>query len=332
MFVRMLKTDKIHFSSEQGGAMEEKKCISVVIPAYNEEDCVDELALRLQRVFSGEKEYHFEVIIVENGSTDKTWEKLLRINASDSRFKLVQLSRNFRMDGGITAGLEYAKGDACVLMTADLQDPPEMISKFLREWENGWENIYGVVTRREGTNFLRRINSSLFYRIASILSDGRIPRNASDFRLVDKKVYTAVREMRERNRFVRGLFAWAGFRSKGLEMERPPRFGGSSNANTFAVLDLAIKGIFAHTYKPLKLITLTGLLLSAISLVILGVLVILWITRGVPFAGYGSIMAVLLLLISFLFLLLGILGEYLGLIYEEAKQRPNFVVSDSVGF
>jgi dolichol-phosphate mannosyltransferase len=307
------------------------KLISVVIPAYNEEACVDELATRLQSVFALEKNYSFEVIIIENGSIDKTWEKLLEIARKDSRFKILQLSRNFRMDGGLTAGLDFVKGDACVLMTADLQDPPELISDFLRKWEDGWENIYGVLTKRVGTGPIRTMNSKLFYWVAGKLTDGRIPKNASDFRLVDKKVYETVRTMSERNRFVRGLFAWVGFKSIGIPMERPPRFGGVSNAHTFKVIDLAFKGIFANSYKPLRLITLFGLGLSFISFVSIIPLAFLWIFSGVPFAGFGTLVSLFLLVLGFLSLMLGILSEYVGLIYEEVKGRPNFIVSNKIG-
>jgi glycosyltransferase involved in cell wall biosynthesis len=307
------------------------KLISVVIPAYNEEACVDELATRLKNVFALEKHYSFEVIIIENGSIDKTWEKLLEIARRDSRFKILQLSRNFRMDGGLTAGLDFVKGDACVLMTADLQDPPEFISDFLRKWEDGWENIYGVLTKRVGTGPIRTMNSKLFYWVAGKLTDGRIPKNASDFRLVDKKVYETVRTMSERNRFVRGLFAWVGFKSIGIPMERPPRFGGVSNAHTFKVIDLAFKGIFANSYKPLRLITLFGLGLSFISFVSIIPLAFLWIFSGVPFAGFGTLVSLFLLVLGFLSLMLGILSEYVGLIYEEVKGRPNFIVSNKIG-
>ena len=190
--------------------------ISIVIPAYNEEACVAELASRLTNLFAVENKYVFEVLIVENGSVDRTWELLKGIAAKDSRFKIIRLSRNFRMDGGLTAGLEFASGDAAVLMTADLQDPPEFISTMLRKWEEGYENIFGVITRRNGTGPIRTLNSKLFYLVAGILTDGRIPKNASDFRLVDKKVYLSVKTMEERNRFVRGLFAWTGFKSIGI--------------------------------------------------------------------------------------------------------------------
>ena len=305
-----------------------KKLISLIIPAYNEEDCVDELFTRLKNIFETEPQYDFEVVIVENGSLDSTWAKLQNISGQDSRFKILKLSRNFRMDGGLTAGLDYIKGDACVLMTADLQDPPELIPQFLRYWEQGYENIYGVITKREGTGPIRTMNSKLFYWLAGKLTDGRIPRNASDFRLVDKKVYIAVKGMTERNRFVRGLFAWAGFNSIGVPMERPPRFGGVSNAHTLKVLDLAFKGIFAHSYKPLRLITVFGFVLSALSFISILPLFFLWLFVGVPFAGFGTLVGLFLLVFGIVSLMLGILSEYVGLIYEEVKARPNYVVSE----
>jgi len=307
-----------------------KKLISIIIPAFNEEDCVDELALRLQQLFLTENNYNFEVLIIENGSTDRTWEILKIIAEKDPRFIILQLSRNFRMDGGLTAGLDYVRGDACVLMTADLQDPPELISEFLRKWEAGWENIYGVLTKREGTGPIRTMNSKLFYWVAGKLTDGNLPKNASDFRLVDRKVYESVRGMSERNRFVRGLFAWVGFKSIGIPMERPPRFGGISNAHTFKVIDLAFKGIFANSYKPLRFITVFGLSLSLVSIMSIIPLTLLWIFSGVPFAGFGTLVSLFLLILGFLSLMLGILSEYVGLIYEEVKARPNFIVSNTL--
>jgi dolichol-phosphate mannosyltransferase len=307
-----------------------KKLISIVIPAYNEEECIEQLFSRLSSVFEIEARYNFEVFVVENGSSDSTWEKLIEISKRDQRFKVIKLSRNFRMDGGLTAGLEYVTGDACILMTADLQDPPEMISVFLRSWEDGWENIFGVITKREGTNLIRRINSQLFYWLANKLTDGRLPRNASDFRLVDKKVYEAVKLMTERNRFVRGLFAWVGFKSIGIQMERQPRFGGISNAHTFKVLDLALKGIFSHSYKPLRLITISGISLSVISFLAVIPLALIWLIYGVPFAGFGTLVTLVLLVVGILAFMIGILSEYVGLIYEEVKARPNYLVSEEL--
>ncbi len=306
--------------------------ISIIVPAYNEADCIDELARRLASVFDSETDYRWECVVVENGSHDDTWAKLLSINAVDPRFKGVRLARNFRMDGGLTAGLEFVTGDACVFMTADLQDPPELIPAFLREWESGYENIYGIVTERQGTGLIRRINSQAFYWLAARLTDIRLPRNASDFRLIDRKVYEAIRSMDERNRFMRGLAAWVGFRSIGVPMQRAPRFGGDSKAHTWKVLDLAFKGIFAHSYVPLRLITVSGVALSIAAIVVFIVLTILWITRGVPFAGFGTLVSLTLFLFGVLAFMIGIVSEYVGLIYEEVKRRPNFIVSEKLGF
>jgi dolichol-phosphate mannosyltransferase len=308
------------------------RTISIIVPAYNERDNVEELARRLDRVFAERLPgYDFEAIIVENGSADDTWDKLERIHMADPRFKIVQLARNFRMDGGITAGLEYATGDAAVIMTADLQDPPEVIPEFVAKWEEGYENVYGIVTERQGTGPIRRMNSRLFYLLAGKLTGERFPRNASDFRLVDRRVYETVRGMDERNRFLRGLFGWVGFRSIGVPHVRPPRFGGVSNAHSFGVIDLALKGIFAHSYVPLKFAGLVGVGLSALSFVALVLLTIRFILFGVPFAGFGTIICLVILLFGFLFTMLGVLSEYVALIYEEVKQRPNFVVRQTVG-
>jgi dolichol-phosphate mannosyltransferase len=306
--------------------------VSIIVPAYNESDCVGELARRLTEVFATESQYRWEAVIVENGSTDDTWEKLQQIHGADERFKILRLARNFRMDGGLTAGLDYVQGDACVLMTADLQDPPEMIHEFLRKWEQGYENVYGVVTERQGTGPIRTFNSKAFYWLAGKLTNGAIPRNASDFRLLDRGAYEAVRSMQERNRFVRGLVAWVGFNSIGLPMQRPPRFAGVSNAHSWKVIELALKGIFAHSYVPLRLITLVGVSLSILSFVALIASAVLWMFRGVPFGGFGTIVALVLLLFGILFFMLGIVSEYVGLIYEEVKGRPNYIVSRRLGF
>lgn len=308
------------------GQLMSKKLISVVVPAYNESECIEELANRLTQVFNSEPNYEFECVVVENGSVDDTYEKLLEINSVDNRFKILKLSRNFRMDGGLTAGLSVLAGDACVLMTADLQDPPELIHEFLRKWEQGFENIYGVVTERQGTGPIRTFNSKAFYWLAGKLTDNRIPRNASDFRLLDRKVYEAIRNMDERNRFVRGLVAWVGFKSIGIPMQRPPRFAGESKAYTFKVIDLAFKGIFAHSYIPLRVITIAGLITSVFSVLLFFVLSARWVVNGVPFGGFGTLVTIILFSFGILTFMLGIIAEYLGLVYEEVKQRPNYII------
>jgi dolichol-phosphate mannosyltransferase len=308
-----------------------KQLISIIIPAYNESDCVEELAKRLSALFDVESNYGFECIFIENGSIDDTYDKLIQIHNSDSRFKIIRLSRNFRMDGGLTAGLEYVKGDACVLMTADLQDPPELISEFIRKWEAGFENVYGVVTQRQGTGIIRTFNSKAFYWLSGKLTNGLVTKNASDFRLVDRKVYSSVRAMQERNRFVRGLFSWVGYKSIGIEMVRPPRFAGNSKAYTFKVLDLAFKGIFAHSYLPLRAVSVVGALVSVFALIMMLVATYKAVVNGVPFDGFGTLVLISLFGTGVLSIFLGVIGEYIGLIYEEVKGRPNFVVSSTIG-
>lgn len=305
-----------------------EKKISLVIPAFNEEDCVDELINRLLAIFRAESQYEFECLIIENGSRDSTWDRLVLKTSNDKRFRLIRLSRNFGMDGALTAGIDLVSGDALILMAADLQDPPEFIPEFLRKWEQGFENVYGLVASRKSTHPVRRFNSALFYKLAFYLSNGQIAQNASDFRLVDRKVYLAVRTMREKNRFVRGLFSWVGFKSVGIELARQPRFAGRSNAHTLVVFDLALKGIFANSYKPLRLISLTGFLLSFVSLVSIPILTSFWIIRGVPFSGFGTLVAFNLVSFSLIIGALGIIAEYLSLNYEEVKGRPSYLICE----
>lgn len=307
-----------------------KKLISIVIPAYNEEDCVDELARQLINVMNKLKKYQFEVLIVENGSKDKTWALLQKIAASDKRFKPIRLSRNFGMDGGVTAGLEVATGDACVIMTADLQDPPELIIEFAKKWEEGFENIYMIVEKRETSGFLRRINSRMFYFLADRLTGGLIPKDVSDYRLVDRKVYEAVRAMHESNRFVRGLFAWVGFKSFGISHPRPARFGGESKAKLSLVLRLAKHGILSFSDIPLRFITWFGLSCSGIALTAIFVFTLLKLTIGTPFAGFATIVTIILFFFGLLSFMIGILAEYVAMIHAEVKSRPNFIIAETL--
>jgi dolichol-phosphate mannosyltransferase len=308
------------------------KLIDVIIPAYNEEDCIDELALRLTQLFSIENMYSFRVFIIENGSTDSTWEKCKIIANQDSRFKIIKLSRNFRMDGGLTAGLHYASGDACIFMTADLQDPPEMISDFLRKWEEGFHNVYGKITSRKSSSLLRRFNSRLFYFAANKLAKDYIYSGVSDFRLMDRKAFEALRNMPESNRFIRAMSAWVGFKSFGIDLERPPRFGGRSKAYTFKVLDLAIKGILAFSNVPLRFASFLGIFSLSFSILALPIIFAIALNSGYEFKMIDVLFSLFVLLFAALIVILGIIGEYVGLIYEEVKIRPKFIVEELIGF
>ncbi len=298
----------------------------MIVPLYNEAENVDELCKRLLLVADDQSTYKFNLLMVENGSTDATLLYLEKWALADPRVKIVKLSRNFRMDGGVTAGLSLAKGDAVVIMAGDLQDPPEIIPRFIEKWEQGIHNVYGRITKRHGPGIIRRINSRLFYKVIGGLTSGSIPENASDFRLMDRKLYETVRSLDERNRFVRGLIAWSGFSSEGIEMERPNRFAGDSKAFSTQVIDLALKGILSNSIVPLRFVSVFGLITFTISTISIIPLSILWYFNGVPFAGFGSIIAFSLALISLLSLMLGIIAEYIGLIYQEVKQRPNFIL------
>lgn len=309
-----------------------KKLISIVIPAYNEELVLDELKKRLQQMAEKQANYDFEFIIVENGSWDDSYEKLLKFNKEDKRFKIVQLSRNFMCDGGITAGLKYARGDAAVVMNADLQDPPELIHEFIKKWEKGYEIVYGLIDKRKGVSFMRRMLSSSFYLVINKLTNNMIPRNASDFRLMDRKVYSVVNRMEERNRFLRGVVAWTGFRQIGIPYKRPPRFAGEPKANIFAALGVALNGVFSFSYFPLKLATWLGFLTFFASIIMFFVEVGLYLAFGMRVQGFTTTILIILALFGMLFFILGIMGIYIARIYDEVKQRPNFIVRNEIGF
>ncbi len=308
-----------------------QKIISIVISAFNEEGCVEELAIQLKKVFAQNNNYTFEVIMVDNGSTDRTFEKLFEIHRSDDKFRILQLARNFGMDGGITAGLKYAKGDAAVIMTANLQDTPSLITEFIKKWEEGYENVYGIVKKRTGKGLIRRMNSQIFYFIINRMTGSLIPKNVSDFRLVDRKIYQTINVMDERNRFLRGMFAWVGFKSVGIEYERGKRFAGKSHALSKNVFSLAIRGIFAFSYVPIRFIAASGFLLSLFSFIFLIISILGFFIKGVPFKGYGMIVSLIVFMFSLVFFILGILGQYIAQIYEEVKARPNYIVKKLVG-
>lgn len=309
-----------------------KKLISIVIPAYNEEEVLDELKHRLQTVMNNCRNYNFEVIIVENGSWDSSFEKLLQIHAEDPRFKIIQLSRNFGCDGGVTAGLQSATGDAAVIMCADLQDVPELIPEFIKKWEDGFEVVYAIVQERVGISWRRRFSSRLFYKIFNRLTNNTIPENASDFRLIDKKVLKAVNQIGESNRLLRGIIAWTGFKQTGIPFERPPRFAGESKADFLTVFKLGMNGIFSFSNIPLKIATVLGFALSALSFAVLFIEFGIYLIYGREVPGVATIIFVMSFLFGMLFMILGVLGEYISRIYDETKKRPLYIIREEVGF
>jgi len=306
-----------------------KRSVAVVSCAFNEQDCIAELVQRLQNLTRQESQYQFNFVVVDNGSQDATWSRLVDATAGDSRFQLLQLSRNFGTDGGLSAGLSVVDSDACVLMAADLQDPPEMISDFLRKWESGFENIYMVVTGRPDSSALRRLLSRIFYFIIDRLTAGMVPRGVSDFRLVDKKVYEAVRDLPESSQFLRGMFAWVGFKSAGIPSVRPDRFAGKSKASFRAVLRLARVGVVSFTDIPLRMITWIAIVSSSIAFFLFGVNIILKFVLGAP-RGFASLLGFLLLGFGALSFMLAVIAQYLSIVHSEVKSRPTFIVSRQI--
>ncbi len=306
--------------------------ISFIIPTFNEEGNVAELYNQINSAVKDLDNYEFIYMFIENGSTDNTLKELIKISKNNPNVKIIKLSRNFKMDGAIAAGLNSFNEDAAIIMTANLQDDPSVIPEFIKNWELGYDQVYGVVKSRPGKSILRKLNSVLFYKIANKLTKNLIPKDVSDFRLVDKRVVDAVKEMGEVNRFYRGFFSWVGFKSKGVEFNRQERFSGSSHAKTLPVLGFAIRGIFAFTTKPLRISILLTLLTSVISLTVLVYQTLNWIVNGVPFDGFGTLVGISLLFFSLLFLMLSVMSEYLGLIYEETKKRPHYIVEDLINF
>jgi dolichol-phosphate mannosyltransferase len=307
--------------------MSRKPLISIAIPAYNESANIDELWTRLSTMFANlSSTYDFEVVVCENGSKDDTFEKLVQIKSVDARLKIVQLSRNFHMEGGMLAALSEVSGDACVIMSADLQDPPEMIPEMIEKWRLGLDHVYTVITHRHGESKFRRVAAEIFYWMIDRISDTPVPRNASDFRLVDKQMYQAFNALPEKDRMVRAVWGWIGFQSASMEYERPARTGGTSSFNPFVTGAFAIRGMFASSLKPLKLIPIAGLILSGISFVALIIGVVRAFIEGVPSPGFGTITSLILLMFGLLFLLLSVLAEYIGMIYIEARSRPTYIV------
>jgi dolichol-phosphate mannosyltransferase len=303
--------------------------LTVVIPIFNESGLLDELAGRLRPALDSSG-LAWDAIFVDDGSTDRSFESLCRLHTTDARVKVLRLARNFGHQVAISAGLEQATGDAVIVMDGDLQDPPELIADLIGQWRVGWDVVYAVRhSRREG--WARRFVYWSFYRLLRTFALLDIPVDSGDFCLMDRRVVNVVVAMRERNRFVRGLRSWAGFRQTALSYDRPARAGGSSKYTTRKLLRLALDGLIGFSYLPLRLATLFGIGASAASF--LGIVFVLYLRlftdRSIP--GFASTAIIVLFLGGVQLFTLGLLGEYVGRIYDEVRRRPLFVVRDRVG-
>jgi len=306
-----------------------KKLISIVIPVYNEEKVIPELIKRLTKFINSYKKYSFEVIIVEHGSIDKSFELLRNYAKKNKRIKVLRLSRNFTCDGGIAAGLHFVKGSACVIMMADLQEPIDLIKEFIKKWEDGFEIVYGIVKKRTASS-LRNFNSKIFYKVLNFLTNNMFPENASDFRLMDRKVYLIINQMKEQNKYLRGLVMWTGFKHTGIPFDRQERFAGESKADFKTVLSVALNGIISFSYLPLRMVVLLGIFLTVLSFLLMIFYLLLFIIYGRVAPGITTVIMLILFLFGMLFFSLGIISEYLARIYDEVKRRPNYIVSNKI--
>lgn len=297
---------------------------SVVVPCYNEAECISELHARLTSVLNQLGDW--EVVYVNDGSRDDTLRMLLQLRVEDPRVSIVNLSRNFGKEIALTAGLDHARGEAMIVIDADLQDPPEVITDLVAAWREGYDVAYAQRRVREGETWLKQVTASLFYKLMAKTGGIDMPRNTGDFRLISRRAVDALSRLREQHRFMKGLFAWIGFPSKAVLYDRAPRHAGRTKWNYWKLWNLALEGITSFTVMPLKFATYLGLIVALMSIVYGSVIVFRTLWFGNPVAGYPSLITVMLFLGGVQLVTLGVIGEYLGRIFNETKQRPLYLV------
>jgi dolichol-phosphate mannosyltransferase len=305
--------------------------LSIVVPIWNEEMVIPELYKRVCATMDATGET-WELICVNDGSRDRSLDLLLSLRAADSRVKVIDFSRNFGHQVAITAGADFAEGDAVVVMDADLQDPPDVVTRMIDKWRAGYEVVYAVRSKREGETRFKLWTASIFYRLLHRITDVKIPVDAGDFRLMDRRVVLAMRKLREKHRFMRGLSAWVGFKQIGIEYERAERFAGETKYPLRKMLRLAVSAITSFSFLPLQLATYFGFILAGISLLGIILTVILRLSGSSAFLGQATTLVAVLFLGGIQLIFLGIIGEYVGRIYDETKDRPLYIVSHAYGF
>lgn len=307
------------------------KKISLIVPAYNEEDSVELFYREASRIADSlSARYEFEFLFINDGSTDHTIDILRRLRKSDKRVRYVDLSRNFGKETGMLAGFDHALGDAVIIIDCDLQEPPEVIPQMIEKWEEGYQDVYGRrrVRHQKAT---KRIPSKIYHKLLATLASENLSEDAGDFRLLDRRCVDALRQMRETQRYTKGMYGWIGFDKAPVEYDVMPRAAGTTKWTTRKLAHLAINGITSHSVVPLRLASYAGLSVSLVAFIYLIYVVVKAIAIGDPVAGYPSLMAVLLFLGGFILLALGIIGEYLGRIFIESKQRPVYFVKSVDG-
>ncbi|MCX7747432.1 MAG: glycosyltransferase family 2 protein [Clostridia bacterium] len=311
--------------------MSEAVRYSIVVPVYNEEEVILESYKRLKTVMDSLKE-PYEIVFINDGSRDKTSFIVSEICETDKNIKFIDFSRNFGHQVAITAGMDYTEGEAIVVIDADLQDPPEVIPKMIEKWKEGYDVVYGKRLERKGDTFFKKFTAAIFYRFLRSMTDVDIPVDTGDFRLIDRKVCDALKQVNERNRYIRGIISWLGFKQTGVEFSRDKRFAGETKYPLKKMLKFAFDAITSFSYKPLKLASYGGMMLSTLSFVYLVVVLATRLIAQGTTPGWASILAVNLFFNGIMLIILGIIGEYIGRIYDEAKGRPLYVIRELKNF
>ncbi|MEH7094856.1 glycosyltransferase family 2 protein [Neobacillus vireti] len=302
--------------------------ITILIPTYNEEEVLNHLYLRINEVINQIDSYDFEILFINDGSTDQSLSMIKDLRAKDERVSYVNLSRNFGKEISMIAGLDYATGDAVIIMDADLQDPPELVPEMIKYWELGYDDVYAKRRSRAGESWLKKSTSSFFYKLLQKFTKIDIQENTGDFRLLDRRCIEALKQLRETQRYTKGMFSWIGYNKKELLFDRDPRAAGETKWNYRNLINLAIEGITSFTIAPLRISSLFGFIISFFSFIYIIWIVTKTLLFGKDVAGYPSLMTVMLFLGGIQLISLGIIGEYLGRIFNETKNRPLYFVDE----
>lgn len=305
--------------------------ISLVVPVFNEEATVDVFLRRIDAVFSSRPELGLEIIFVNDGSTDATLAHLLTLQHQFPNIKIIDLTRNFGKEAALSAGLQAATGQVVVPIDADLQDPPELIFEMLAKWHEGYEVVLARRTDRSADSWLKKKTAAWFYALHNKISDARLPANVGDFRLMDRKVVNAINALPETRRFMKGLFAWVGFRHCCIDYVRAPRSAGITKFNGWRLWNFALEGITSFSTAPLRLWTYLGVVISLVAFLFAAFIVVRVLTMGVDTPGYASLIVAVTFLGGLQLIGIGVLGEYLGRIYVESKRRPIYLVREVYG-
>lgn len=309
----------------------DRKHLSILVPMFNEEESIAEFFPALNNVLAN-VDMDYEIVCVDDGSTDGTLDLLTQMAKVDTHLRIVVLSRNFGKEVALTAALDYAQGDAVIPIDADLQDPPEIIPAMIEKWQEGNDVVYAKRHSRAADSPLKRNTAEWFYSAINKLSEVEIPRNVGDFRLLDKKVVDAVKRLPERERFMKGLFCWPGFKSAVVEFERPNRSQGTSKFSYWKLWNFALSGITSFSTLPIRLGTYLGVLVSGFALLFGLFIIVKTLVLGVDVPGYASLLVIVLFIGGIQLFFMGVMGEYIGRIYTEVKNRPLYFVAREIGF